>query len=351
MKLLGVISTGLLLLKNNVQGRVSNGYDKRSASRDDRMADFDITDLADLSSIPGYDQPMANTRDVKIDSDLDTEEEFANFVEPSNNVSGRSPGWGKRSEGDFNVADLVDWDSVQESLAATEWAEGDEATDMDDVPGDHLNPNDFSAAEIVSDKGYDFELEDPILSANLFEGDIANVNLDALRENVNSPEGRNAIRDSNRKWPGGVIPYVISGKFNSRERSIIAKAFKNYHDKTCIKFVPRTNERGYINIMQGSGCSSSVGRTGWSQQVSLGRGCVYTGIVMHELMHASGFWHEQSRADRDRHITINWANIQSGMEFNFLKYDLNKIDHLGADYDTCSVMHYGSTAFAKVSRY
>ena len=37
------------------------------------------------------------------------------------------------------------------------------------------------------------------------------------------------------------------------------------------------------------------------------------------------------------------------MEFNFLKYDLNKIDHLGADYDTCSVMHYGATAFAKVT--
>ena len=85
-------------------------------------------------------------------------------------------------------------------------------------------------------------------------------------------------------------------------------------------------------------------------QVSLGTGCVYTGIVIHELMHATGFWHEQSRADRDAHIVINWANIKGGMEFNFLKYDLNKIDHLGAKYDTCSVMHYGSTAFAKVNR-
>ena len=70
---------------------------------------------------------------------------------------------------------------------------------------------------------------------------------------------------------------------------------------------------------------------------------------MHELMHAAGFWHEQSRADRDDYISINWSNIQAGMEFNFLKYDLRKIDHLGAEYDTCSVMHYGAYAFAKVS--
>ena len=46
---------------------------------------------------------------------------------------------------------------------------------------------------------------------------------------------RNAIRESYRKWPGGVVPYIISGKFNSRERSIIAKAMKQYHEKTCIK--------------------------------------------------------------------------------------------------------------------
>ena len=42
-------------------------------------------------------------------------------------------------------------------------------------------------------------------------------------------------------------------------------------------------------------------------------------------------------------------NIRAGMEANFLKYDLRKIDHLGAEYDTCSVMHYGAYAFAKVT--
>jgi hypothetical protein len=52
---------------------------------------------------------------------------------------------------------------------------------------------------------------------------------------------------------------------------------------------------------------------------------------------------------RDDYITINWDNIMSGMEYNFLKYDMTKISHLGSSYDTCSVMHYGAYAFSKVT--
>ena len=44
-----------------------------------------------------------------------------------------------------------------------------------------------------------------------------------------------------------------------------------------LRFRPRTSERAYIHIMKGSGCSSSVGKTGSQQSVSLGNGCVYTG--------------------------------------------------------------------------
>ena len=178
-------------------------------------------------------------------------------------------------------------------------------------------------------------------NAEMFEGDIAN---------IDTSVGQNAIRGQSRRWPNGQIPYVISGSFNSRERATIAKAMKEYHEKTCIKFVSRTSESGYINIMKGGGCYSYVGRVTGRQDVSLGNGCVYTHIIIHEFMHALGFFHEQSRTDRDQYVTIHWDNIKPGESYKrqFAKYGQEKIDHLGAQYDLCSVMHYESTAFSKV---
>ena len=59
-------------------------------------------------------------------------------------------------------------------------------------------------------------------------------------------------------------------------------------------------------------CNSNVGRSGGAQTVSLDNGCVHVSIVIHELMHATGFFHEQARADRDDYVIINWDNVQDG---------------------------------------
>ncbi|KFD59866.1 hypothetical protein M514_07738 [Trichuris suis] len=71
------------------------------------------------------------------------------------------------------------------------------------------------------------------------------------------------------------------------------------------------------------------------------------GIIIHELMHTTGFFHEQSRTDRDNYIRINWRNILPGASDQFDKYDSRSVDLLGATYDYDSIMHYGPYAFSR----
>lgn len=66
-------------------------------------------------------------------------------------------------------------------------------------------------------------------------------------------------------------------------------------------------------------------------------------------MHAVGFWHEQSRTDRDNYVTVLWKNIIPGMEYNFNKYNWNMIQTLGVPYDTSTVRI--SATYTKTNKY
>ncbi|CAI5783338.1 astacin-like metalloendopeptidase [Podarcis lilfordi] len=154
---------------------------------------------------------------------------------------------------------------------------------------------------------------------------------------------------ANPRWPKkrGIvqIPYVISYKYDESSVKILKGAFEDFSKFTCIKFVPYSNQRDFIAIAPLSGCFSSVGRIGGMQVVSLAPACLRKGkgVALHELMHVVGFWHEHSRADRDKYISISWDEILTGFEINFMKsWNTNML----VDYDYSSVMHYGRNAFS-----
>lgn len=100
------------------------------------------------------------------------------------------------------------------------------------------------------------------------------------------------------------------------------EAMEDFHRYTCVRFVPHNGDRDdYIRITAGNtGCWSSVGRIGGRQDVNLQvPGCVMKkGTVIHELMHAVGFIHEQSRYDRDDFVDIQWQNIKPGIISYFI---------------------------------
>jgi hypothetical protein len=133
---------------------------------------------------------------------------------------------------------------------------------------------------------------------------------------------------------------------DSKGRNVIGYAMNQYHKNTCIRFVPRTNQKDYIHIRKidstgygvtfhyqndqprlvyliTSDCLNRFSCYSLGLGYNRGRGAHVVGLtpscyasqagtIMHELMHRVGFGHEHTRPDRDTYIEVIWNQITQG---------------------------------------
>ncbi|KAM8868894.1 meprin A subunit beta-like [Spinachia spinachia] len=180
--------------------------------------------------------------------------------------------------------------------------------------------------------------------------DITEANRDLLYDDILKRPNtqRSAIIDERQLWTSPV-PYVLDKDLEMNAKGVTLKALDQFRLKTCIDFKPRDSEEIYISVKKLNGCFSYIGRNSepGGQNLSIGTFCDQIAIVEHEFLHAFGFLHEQSRYDRDDHVTILFENIQAGKENNFDKVSNESSTTQGVPYDYLSVMHYNKNAFTK----
>lgn len=213
----------------------------------------------------------------------------------------------------------------------------------------------YCAAKPVKYTGYPEENRN-VNNPLLFEGDMLISNyqkqIALAGEDVAMATGRKRGATTWGTWPNGKIPYTIDSAVSDQHVQAIKSAMGEWESKTCIQFVDRTtNDNYYIKIVPGNSCSAIVGYQPipGGLDLTLGNKCYDESTLLHELGHVIGFWHEQSRPDRDNYVTILHQNIKLGEEGNFRQYTNSRVDSLGLPYDIKSIMHYGPRAFSKDS--
>lgn len=153
-------------------------------------------------------------------------------------------------------------------------------------------------------------------------------------------------------WPKGEIAIRIDESLVNRVnrngvnmRSQALEAIAIFNQRTHLRLVAYTNQRDYITLKFSPdttyGGLSPVGRVGGEQIVWI-TALSNVRTYLHELMHSFGFYHEQSRYDRDQYVEVDTSKVTPEFRLNFqIEPGVNS-----TAYDYNSVMHYSATAFA-----
>lgn len=166
-----------------------------------------------------------------------------------------------------------------------------------------------------------------------------------------APQAMILLKLGGFRWPDAIIPFSFAPTLPPQNQLAILDAMRSWEKVTKVRFVELSDSNAdkYSDYLlftptDNLKCSSFVGRQGGSQIILLGPNCAAMNVA-HELGHALGLWHEQSRNDRNQYINILWENIDEDYRYNFNQH-MNDGEDFGY-YDYQSIMHYTAYAFSK----
>jgi astacin len=180
------------------------------------------------------------------------------------------------------------------------------------------------------------------------EGDIVLGPADQIPQTLAEPTKftREAVSRTSQayRWPDGVVPYEIDSGLPNQQR--VTAAVEHWNANTDIRLVPHTDEPNYVKFVRASGvCSSYVGMVSLgAQTINLGDSCD-TGNTIHEIGHAVGLFHEQSRQDRDFYMRVLYQNLDKQDFAQYNQQLSGATDTVFYDYG--SIMHYNALGFTR----
>jgi hypothetical protein len=150
------------------------------------------------------------------------------------------------------------------------------------------------------------------------------------------------------KWENGIIPVVLHPDVPNRDNIIDAMIYIMENSPVLFRPVEIQNGRivdqNYVAFVPSNEkCFSNLGMQGGPQVVAVPDWCT-TGLLVHELGHTLGLWHEQTRCDRDEYIDVIEENIKPDWITQFIivcdpaSPEASPVAF--GEYDYCSIMHY-----------
>lgn len=155
-------------------------------------------------------------------------------------------------------------------------------------------------------------------------------------------------------WPSGVVPYSFSSNVTTANRNLMLAAMAEWESLANVDFIPRNGHTNYIFIASATfNASEWVGMLGGRHRIWITSWNTH-GTLVHELGHALGYWHEQSRVDRGAFVSINFGNVsQTACEDTNgnpapcdSQFEIRDFGGEHGPYDFGSVMHYNACAFS-----